>query len=77
MIMPESQPAAAAQGPDGPEAEASLGDLAERGIKRIVTAIVIAGAIVGLAIYSRPGPPRSRRSPPTARSCGSTPAEAR
>lgn len=56
--MTDRRPGPPTEEPDGPEAEASLGDVAERGIRRIVTAIVIAGSIVGLAIYSRPGPPR-------------------
>lgn len=56
--MTDSRPGSSAGGPDGPEAEDSLGDVADRGIRRIVTGIIIAGSIVGLAIYSRPGPPR-------------------
>ncbi len=56
--MTDSRPDPAAKGPDGPEAEDSLGEVADRGIRRIVTAIIIAGSIVSLAIYSRPGPPR-------------------
>jgi hypothetical protein len=56
--MTDTRPRPPAEGQDGPEAEASLGEVADRGIRRIVTAIVIAGSIVGLAIYSRPGPAR-------------------
>ena len=41
--------------PPGPEAFA---DLMERVSGRIVTGLVIGAALIGLAIYSRPGPPR-------------------
>lgn len=56
--MAETRPDPPTEGQDRPEPADSLGDVAEKGIRRIVTAIVIAGSIVGLAIYSRPGPPR-------------------
>jgi len=36
----------------------ALSDVLAGAIRSVVTAIVVAGAIVGLAIYSRPGPPR-------------------
>ncbi|HEX9965699.1 MAG TPA: hypothetical protein VGB04_12030 [Allosphingosinicella sp.] len=35
-----------------------LGEAIDGAVRKITTGIVIAGAIVGLAIYSRPGPPR-------------------
>jgi len=38
--------------------EASLTDLAESALRKIVTAIVLSGGIVALAIYARPAPPR-------------------
>ena len=38
--------------------QASLSELVEAGIRRTTTAVVIAAAIVGRAIYTRPGPPR-------------------
>jgi hypothetical protein len=40
------------------EPQTSLSEAIEAGIRRATTAIVIAAAIVGLAIYARPGPPR-------------------
>lgn len=45
---------------DPPEAEPalSLSDTVDMAIRRLSTAFVIAGAIVGLAVYARPGPPR-------------------
>ena len=45
--------------PDPPEAaEMSLSETVDVAIRRVSTALVIAGAIVGLAVYARPGPPR-------------------
>ena len=38
--------------------ESPLRDMVDGAVRRIVTGIVIAGAFVGLALYSRPGPPR-------------------
>jgi hypothetical protein len=38
--------------------EASLAELVERLSGRFTTALVLAAAILGLAIYSRPSPPR-------------------
>ena len=38
--------------------EPSLADLADTLVRRIVTAIVIAGALIALAIYFQPSPPR-------------------
>jgi hypothetical protein len=45
---------------DPPEAEppSSLGETVDLAIRRISTAIMVAGAIVGIAVYARPGPPR-------------------
>lgn len=43
---------------DSRPAEASLTDLAESALRKIVTAIVLSGGIVALAIYARPAPPR-------------------
>lgn len=51
--------------PDSPEAargrppgEPALAELVDNVLRKLVTAIVIAGAIVALAIYARPAPPR-------------------
>lgn len=41
-------------GPRGP----MLGEAIDAAVGKIVTGIVLAGAIVGLAVYARPGPPR-------------------
>jgi hypothetical protein len=35
-----------------------LGEAIDAAVGKITTGIVIAGAIVGLAVYARPGPPR-------------------
>lgn len=40
------------------EPEPTLTETIEAGIRSVTTGLVIAGAIVGLAIYARPGPPR-------------------
>ncbi|HYJ81790.1 MAG TPA: hypothetical protein VEW26_02975 [Allosphingosinicella sp.] len=37
---------------------AMLGEAIDAAVGKITTGIVIAGAIVGLAVYARPGPPR-------------------
>ncbi|HYE29549.1 MAG TPA: hypothetical protein VEA61_15115 [Allosphingosinicella sp.] len=37
---------------------AMLGEAIDGAVRRITTGIVIAGAIVGLAVYARPAPPR-------------------
>lgn len=42
----------------GDEREASIAEIAERALQRIVTTLVIAAGLIGLAIYMRPGPPR-------------------
>ena len=39
-------------------ADPSTAEIAEAAVRRIATAIVIAAALVALAIYARPGPPR-------------------
>jgi hypothetical protein len=41
-------------GPRGPR----LGEAIDDAVRKITTGIVIAGGIIGLAIYARPGPPR-------------------
>lgn len=35
-----------------------LGEAIDGAVRKITTAIVIAGAVVGLAVYARPGPAR-------------------
>ena len=42
----------------GDEPEMSLGEIVDRASRRITAALVIAGALIGGAIYSRPSPPR-------------------
>lgn len=49
MTDPRSDPA---------EPQPSMSEAIEAGIRSVTTGVVIAGAIVGLAIYARPGPPR-------------------
>lgn len=44
--------------PEPEEAPSSMSEVIEAGIRSVTTGLVIAGAIVGLAIYARPGPPR-------------------
>jgi hypothetical protein len=41
--------------PSGPETSA---DIIERSVRTLTTGMIIAGAIVGLALYARPAPPR-------------------
>lgn len=43
---------------DPPETRSSMTDVVEAGIRSVTSGLVIAGAIVGLAIWARPGPPR-------------------
>lgn len=43
---------------DPPEPKPTLTEVVEAGIRSVTTGVVIAGAIVGLAVYARPGPPR-------------------
>lgn len=43
---------------DPVEPASSMSEVVEAGIRSVTTGLVIAGAIVGLAIYARPGPPR-------------------
>ena len=40
------------------ETPLTMSEAIDAGFRRATTAVVIAGAIVGLAIYARPGPPR-------------------
>jgi hypothetical protein len=40
------------------EAELTMGEILDRGARRITTGLVIAGAFVGLGLYSQPGPQR-------------------
>jgi hypothetical protein len=35
-----------------------LGEAIDGAVRKVTTGLVIAGAIVGLAVYARPGPPR-------------------
>jgi hypothetical protein len=35
----------------------SLGEMVDGAVRRLATAIAIAGALIGLGIYARPGPP--------------------
>lgn len=44
--------------PPGAEPPLSLSETVDLAIRRISTAIMVAGAIVGIAVYARPGPPR-------------------
>ena len=41
-----------------PSRSTKLGEAIDGAVGKITTGIVIAGAIVGLAVYARPGPPR-------------------
>lgn len=43
---------------EGPPAALTLADIVENAARKIVTAIVIAGGLIALAIYFRPSPPR-------------------
>ncbi|HEX8571154.1 MAG TPA: hypothetical protein VF759_00225 [Allosphingosinicella sp.] len=36
----------------------SMGEAIDAGARKVTTGLVIAGAIIGLALYARPGPPR-------------------
>jgi hypothetical protein len=40
------------------ETETSLGDLIESAVRKIVTALVITGGLIGLGLYWQPGPAR-------------------
>jgi hypothetical protein len=40
------------------EPETSVGDLIESAVRKIVTAMVITGALIGLGLYWQPGPAR-------------------
>jgi len=56
MSINDPDPLAAAR--DRPPPEPGIAELADAALRKIVTAIVIAGAIVAIAIYARPAPPR-------------------
>lgn len=43
---------------EGPPEELSFADIVEIAARKLVTAIVIAGGLIALAIYFRPSPPR-------------------
>ena len=43
---------------DSSEPPPALGEAIDTAVRRVTTGIVIAGAIVGLAVYARPAPPR-------------------
>lgn len=38
--------------------DSAMSEVVDHAIRRISTAVVLAGAIVALAVYARPGPPR-------------------
>ncbi len=52
----ESSQSAAATGSTGPDNSESIAELVDRISKRIVIAVVAAGALVAMAIYWRPAP---------------------
>jgi len=54
MNQPDPLDAARSRQPPEP----SLAELADAALRKIVTAIVIAAAIIAIAIYARPAPPR-------------------
>jgi hypothetical protein len=56
MNMNDPDPRAPAR--DRPSPEPSLAELADAVLRKLVTVIVIAAAIIAIAIYARPGPPR-------------------
>ena len=43
---------------DGRRPEPPFSEVVDSAVRRIVTGMVIAGAAIALALYSRPGPPR-------------------
>lgn len=43
---------------DERSAPTALADIVDGAARKLVTGLVIAGAFIGLALYSRPGPPR-------------------
>jgi hypothetical protein len=43
---------------EGPPEDLSLADIVENAARKLVTAIVIAGGLVALALYFQPSPPR-------------------
>jgi len=58
MASVDDRDGSAAAAADAREPELSLSELVEKVGNRLTTGLVLAAAIVGLAIYSRPGPPR-------------------
>jgi hypothetical protein len=40
------------------ERDPTIGEIADLAMRRVATAIIIAGGAIALAIYARPGPPR-------------------
>jgi hypothetical protein len=44
--------------PYEPRRESKLGEAIDGAVRQVSAALVIAAAIVGLAVYARPGPPR-------------------
>jgi len=53
-----NDPDPAAPGRDRRPPEPSLAELADAVLRKLVTVIVIAAAIIAIAIYARPAPPR-------------------
>lgn len=43
---------------EGPPEEIALADIVENAARKLVTAIVIAGGLIALALYFQPSPPR-------------------
>lgn len=41
-----------------PSRQTMLGEAIDGAVRKITTGIVLAGALIGLAVYARPGPPR-------------------
>ena len=56
--MAETESRASDAGPDRSELPTVSRDLIDSAVRKIVTALVIAGGVIALGIYSRPGPPR-------------------
>ena len=44
--------------PEPVEREPNLNEIVDLGMRRMAAALVIAGGVIGLAIYAQPGPPR-------------------
>lgn len=56
--MSDSEGRFSARRQERPAAEPTTRDLIDGAVRKLTTTIVIASGIIGLAIYSRPGPPR-------------------